>query len=298
VIPAQERYPKRFVDVRGVRMAYVEEGAGDPIVLLHGNPSSSYQWRNVIPHLSGLGRCIAPDLVGMGDSAKLPHSGPRSYRLVEHRAYLDSLLEQLGVTERVTLVLHDWGSALGFDWAYRHQDAVRAVAYMEAFVETIDSWDDWPPEAVAFFTAIRSEAGEQLVLEENLFVEQVLPSEVLRGLTAEERAVYRRPYLEPGESRRPTLTWPREVPVAGQPADVHDIVRAYGAWLAASDIPKLFVEAVPGVMFESHRAFARSWSQQQHVTVRAGHFVPEDAPDEVGAAIAAWLGSLRGATRR
>ncbi len=289
MISAEERYPKRFLDVRGLRMAYVDEGVGDPIVLLHGNPSSSYQWRNVIPNLIGLGRCIAPDLVGMGDSAKLPDSGPGSYRLVEHRAYLDALLEQLDVRERVTLVLHDWGSALGFDWAYRHAGSVRAIAYMEAFVATIDSWDDWPPEAVAFFTAIRSEAGERLVLEENLFVEQVLPSEVLRGLTEDELAVYRRPYLKPGESRRPTLTWPREVPVAGEPRDVHDIVRAYGDWLSRSDLPKLFVEAVPGVMFESHRAFARSWPRQSRVTVPAGHFVPEDAPDEIGTAIATWL---------
>ena len=218
MVSSEERYPKRFVEVHGVPMAYVDEGAGDPIVLLHGNPSSSYQWRNVIPYLSGLGRCIAPDLVGMGDSGKLPDSGPDSYRLVEHRAYLDALLEALDVRDRVTLVLHDWGSALGFDWAYRHQSSVRAIAYMEAFVATIDTWDDWPPEAVAFFRAIRSAAGEELVLEQNLFIEQVLPSEVLRGLTEEEMAVYRRPYLEPGESRRPTLTWPRQVPVAGEPS--------------------------------------------------------------------------------
>jgi len=296
MVSSEERYPKRFVEVHGVPMAYVDEGAGDPIVLLHGNPSSSYQWRNVIPYLSGLGRCIAPDLVGMGDSGKLPGSGPDSYRLVEHRAYLDALLEALDVRNRVTLVLHDWGSALGFDWAYRHQSAVRAIAYMEAFVATIDTWDDWPPEAVAFFRAIRSAAGEELVLQQNLFVEQVLPSEVLHGLTEEEMAVYRRPYLDPGESRRPTLTWPREVPVAGEPSDVHDIVRSYGAWLASSDVPKMFVEAVPGVMFESHRAFARSWPRQEHVTVTAGHVVPEDAPDEVGSAIASWLRGLPAAT--
>jgi len=200
------------------------------------------------------------------------------------------------VRDRVTLVLHDWGSALGFDWAYRHQSSVQAIAHMEAFVATIDTWDDWPPEAVAFFRAIRSAAGEELVLEQNLFIEQVLPSEVLRGLTEEEMGVYRRPYLEPGESRRPTLTWPRQVPVAGEPSDVHDIVRTYGAWLASSDVPKLFVEAVPGVMFESHRAFARSWPRQAHVTVAAGHVVPEDAPGEVGSAIASWLRGLPAAT--
>ena len=292
MIPAEERYPKRFAEVHGLRMAYVDEGAGDPIVLLHGNPSSSYQWRNVIPYLTDLGRCIAPDLIGMGDSAKLPDRGPGSYLLAEHRAYLDALLEQLEVRDRVTLVLHDWGSALGFDWAYRHPDAMRGIAYMEAFVATIPSWDDWPPEAIAFFRAIRSERGEAMVLDDNLFVEQVLPSEVLRGLTEAELAVYRRPYLRPGEDRRPTLSWPRQVPVAGEPPEVAEVVERYAAWLAESPVPKLFVEAVPGVMFESHRAVARGWPAQRHVTLPAGHFVPEDVPDELGAAIAAWLRTL------
>ena len=214
---AEERYQKRFVEIGGLEMAYVEEGAGDPIVLLHGNPSSSYQWRNVIPHLTGLGRCIAPDLIGMGDSAKLSGSGPESYRLVEHRKFLDALLETLDVSERVTLVLHDWGSALGFDWAYRNPSAVRGIAYMEAFVATIDSWSDWPAEGVAMFQAIRSDAGEAMVLGQNFFVEKVLPTEVLRGLSEAEMKVYRRPYLDPGESRRPTLSWPRQVPVSREP---------------------------------------------------------------------------------
>ena len=292
MISAEERYPKRFAEVNGLRVAYVDEGAGDPIVLLHGNPSSSYQWRNVIPYLTGLGRCIAPDLIGMGDSAKLPDSGPGSYSLAEHRAYLDALLEQLGVRDRVTLVLHDWGSALGFDWAYRHQEALRGIAYMEAFVATIPSWADWPPEAIAFFQAIRSKQGEAMVLDDNLFVEQVLPTEVLRGLTEAEMSVYRRPYLRPGEDRRPTLSWPRQVPVDGQPSEVVEIVERYAAWLAETPVPKLFVEAVPGVMFEGHRAVARTWPAQQHRTVRAGHVVPEDAPDELGTAIADWLRRL------
>jgi haloalkane dehalogenase len=243
MISAEERYRKRYVEVRGLEMAYVEAGGGDPIVLLHGNPSSSYEWRNVIPYLTGLGRCIAPDLIGMGDSAKLPNSGPGSYRLVEHRAYLNALLEALGVRDRVTLVLHDWGSALGFDWAYRHQFSVRGIAYMEAFVAPIDSWIDWPEDAVALFQALRSPAGETMVLEDNFFIEKVLPGGTLRGLSEAEMAVYRRPYLEPGEPRRPTLTWPRQIPVAGEPRDVHDIICHYGEWLAGSDVPKLFVEA-------------------------------------------------------
>jgi haloalkane dehalogenase len=196
------------------------------------------------------------------------------------------------VDERVTLVVHDWGSALGFDWAYRHRSAIRGIAYMEAFVAPINSWSDWPEQAVAMFQAIRSAAGEQMVLEKNFFVEQVLPAEVLRGLSEQEMAVYRHPYLEPGESRRPTLAWPREVPVEGQPRDVHDIIRDYGQWLATAGIPKLFIEAVPGAMFAAHRDTARSWPNQTHITVAAGHIVPEDAPDEIGTAVASWLQKL------
>ncbi len=289
MISAEERYPKRHVTISGLQMAYVEEGVGDPIVFLHGNPSSSYEWRNVIPYLAGLGRCVAPDLIGMGDSDKLPDSGPGSYRLVEHRKFLDAFLNTLNVRERVTLVLHDWGSALGFDWAYRHPDQVRAIAYMEAFVAPIESWDDWPEEAVATFQALRSDAGEQWVLQDNFFIEQVLPTEVLRDLTSEEMAVYRRPYLEPGESRRPTLTWPREVPVAGEPEDVHDIITTYAAWLSSADVPKLFIEAQPGAMFRAHREVARSWPHQTHLTVTGGHFLIEDVPDPIGTAISDWL---------
>jgi haloalkane dehalogenase len=292
VIPSAERYPKQRVEVLGLEMAYVDEGQGDPVVLLHGNPSSSYEWRNVIPYLTDLGRCIAPDLIGMGDSDKLPHSGPGAYRFVEHRAYLQAFLEAVGVRDRVTFVLHDWGSALGFDWAYRHPGAVRGIAYMEAFVAPVGSWDDWPEAAVALFQRIRSEAGEEMVLDRNFFVEEVLPTEVLRGLTHEEMAVYRRPYLEPGESRRPTLTFPREVPVAGEPADVHEAITSYARWLATADVPKLFIEAVPGVMFDEHRALAGSWPHQQHLTVPGSHVVPEDSPDEIGRAVADWLRDL------
>jgi haloalkane dehalogenase len=290
---AKERYSKHKIKIHGLQMAYVDEGKGDPIVLLHGNPSSSYEWRNVIPHLVGLGRCIAPDLIGMGDSDKLPASGPYSYRLVEHRKYLDAFLEALNIQSRVTLVLHDWGSALGFDWAYRHQHAVAAIAYMESFVKPIDSWDEWPEGAVELFQTIRSDKGEEMVLEQNFVLENFLPAGVLRKLTDAEMAVYRRPYLQPGESRRPTLTWPREIPVAGKPKDVHDIIHNYGKWLASSDIPKLFIEAIPGAMFQSHRDFAKSWPNQTHLVIRGSHFVQEDSPDETGAAIAAWLQKLR-----
>ncbi|MFQ5516373.1 MAG: haloalkane dehalogenase, partial [Acidimicrobiia bacterium] len=204
-------------------MAYVEEGAGDPIVFLHGNPTSSYLWRNIIPHLVDRGRCIAPDLIGMGDSDKLPESGPSSYRFVDHRRFLDGLLQKLGVADRVTFVIHDWGSALGFDWGNRHRGAVRGFAYMEALVRPV-SWEDWPEAARGVFQGLRSDAGEGMVLDNNVFVERVLPGSTLARIADEHMEVYRRPYVEPGEARRPTLTWPREIPIDGHPADTHQIV--------------------------------------------------------------------------
>src|ERR1700747_3465380 len=234
MIAATSRYKKQRKQVLGREMAYVEAGQGDPIVLLHGNPTSSYLWRNVMPHLEHLGRCIAPDLIGMGDSEKLSNSGPGSYRFVEHRRYLDALLEALDVRERVTLVVHDWGSGLGFDWANRHREAVKGIAYMEAIVRP-QGWDHWDVMNMRpFLQALRSEAGEKMVLEENFFIEKILPGAVLPPVAAEEMAQYRRPFAEPGEGRRPTLTFPREIPIEGEPADVNAIVNAYAEWLATS----------------------------------------------------------------
>ena len=291
-ISADERYEKKTVTVKGKAMAYVETGEGSPIVFLHGNPTSSYLWRNVIPHLEGQGRCIAPDLIGMGDSEKLEDSGPDRYRFVEHREYLDGLLEAVGVTDDVTLVIHDWGSALGFDWANRHRDAVRGIAYMEAIVRPV-SWEQWPDAARGVFQGFRSEAGESMVLEGNVFVERVLPGSVLRGLTDEEMAVYRRPFTEAGESRRPTLTWPRQIPIEGEPADVVAIVDTYGQWLAASDVPKLFVNADPGaILIGEQREFCRSWPNQTEVTVKGSHFIQEDSPDEIGQAVSEWRAKI------
>lgn len=273
-------------------MAYVEEGQGDPIVLIHGNPTSSFLWRDVIPHLTGLGRCIAPDLIGMGDSDPLPNPGPGSYRFVEHRHYLDGLLEALGVTANVTLVVHDWGSGLGFDWANRHRQAVKAIAYMEAIVTPV-TWEDWPDDARRIFQAMRSPAGEEIVLEKNVFVERILPASVLDPLPEEVMAEYRRPFAEPGERRRPTLTWPREIPIDGEPADMVGIVDGYSTWLAGSDVPKLFVNAEPGsILVGRQREACRTWPNQQEVTVRGSHFVQEDSGDEIGRAIAAWLSGL------
>src|SRR5262249_11285215 len=235
MISAAFSYQKQRRRVLDREMAYVEIGEGDPIVLLHGNPTSSYLWRNVLPHLQPLGRCVAPDLLGMGDSDKLPGSGPGSYRFVEHRRYLDALLEALDVRDRVTFVVHDWGSALGFDWACRHREAVTGIAYMEAIVRP-QGWDHWDNMNMRpLLEALRSEAGEAMVLQDNFFIEKILPGAILRTLSAGEMAEYRRPFAEPGEGRRPTLTWPREIPIDGDPADVTAIVAAYADWLAASD---------------------------------------------------------------
>lgn len=292
MISAKQRYPKKSVEVDGRRIAYVEAGAGDPIVLQHGNPTSSYLWRNIIPHLEGLGRCIAMDLVGMGDSEKLPDSGPASYTFVEHRRYFDGFLDAVGVGERVTFVIHDWGSALGFDWANRHRDAVKGIAYMEAIIQPL-TWTQWPEASRKLFQAFRSPAGEQMVLEANTFVERVLPGSVLRGLTEEEMDVYRRPFRESGEARRPTLTWPRQLPIEGEPADVCEIVQAYADWLAGSDVPKLLVSAEPGaILVDEQRELCRGWPNQREVTVKGCHFIQEDAPDEIGQAIAAWYAGL------
>jgi haloalkane dehalogenase len=294
MISAAFPYQKQRRRVLGREMAYVEVGKGDPIVLLHGNPTSSYLWRNVLPYLQPRGRCIAPDLIGMGDSDKLPDSGPGSYRFVEHRRYLDALLEALDVHERVTLVVHDWGSALGFDWANRHREGVKGIAYMEAIVGP-QSWDHWDKFGMRpALQALRSEAGEGMVLRDNFFIEQILPKAILRPLATEEMAEYRRPFAEPGERRRPTLTWPRQIPIEGEPADVVAIAAAYADWLAKSNVPKLFLKAEPGGILASPAMVdsVRKWPEQTEVTVAGVHFVQEDSPDEIGRAVADWMGTL------
>ncbi len=284
-ISAADPYSRRHARVLDTEMAYVDTGQGDPVVFLHGNPTSSYLWRNVIPHVEPEGRCLAPDLVGMGDSGKAPAG---SYRFVDHARYLDAWLDTLGLGNNVTLVMHDWGSALGFHWARRHPERVGGLVYMEALVRPV-TWEEWPETARKIFQAMRSPAGEEMVLQKNVFVERILPASVLRGLTEEEMAVYRRPYREPGEARRPTLTWPREIPVGGEPADVVAIADAYARWLAGSDIPKLFINADPGIILTgAQREFCRRWPNQREITVRGSHFIQEDSPAEIGQAIAAF----------
>jgi len=288
-ISAELPYRKRRVPVLGRMMAVVEVGEGDPIVLLHGNPTSSYIWRNVIPHIQALGRCIAPDLIGMGDSDKLPDSGPGSYTFKEHRRHLDEMLDALDVRENVTLVVHDWGSALGFDWACRHPESVRAIAYLEALVRPT-SWVEFPDRARELFQALRSPAGETMVLEQNFFVEQVLPGGVLRTLTDEEMEWYRGPFAGPGEDRRPTLSWARQIPIDCEPADVADIVQRYADWLSRSSVPKLFINGEPGLVLTGPgRDFCRTWPCQREVAVPGLHFLQEDSPGDIGRAIADWV---------
>jgi haloalkane dehalogenase len=282
---------KKTVRVLGATMSYVETGSGHPIVLLHGNPTSSFLWRKVIPYLAPLGRCIAPDLIGMGDSAKTS-SGVDGYRFKYHREYLEAFLELIGVRDQVTLVCHDWGGALGFDWGRRHPDSVRGVAYMETIVTPL-TWDDWPEAARPIFQSMRSDKGEEIVLKKNVFVERILPTSVLDPLSEETMTVYRAPYRVAGESRRPTLTWPREIPIEGIPADVTSIVEASQAWLEGSPVPKLFINAEPGsILVGRQREVCRRWPNQTEVTVRGLHFIQEDSGSQIGKTIAGWLQAL------
>ena len=282
-------YQKQFAQVMGKKIAYLEAGSGEPIVLLHGNPTSSFLWRNVIPELEGSGRVIVPDLIGHGDSEKLPATeGPERYSFEVAYQYLDGLLTELGVRSNVTLVIHDWGSGLGFHWARNHPDAVRGIAYMEGIVCPV-SWEDWPESARGIFKGFRSEKGEDLVLNRNMFVEAVLPSSVIRDLSEAEMAAYRAPFQTP-DDRQPTLNWPRQIPIDGEPAHMVALVEDYGSFMATSDMPKLFINAEPGsILVGPAREFCRSWPNQVEVTVKGLHFIQEDSPAEIGQAIAAWL---------
>jgi haloalkane dehalogenase len=281
---------KKTVDVHDVPMAYHERGEGRPVLFLHGNPTSSYLWRDVLPELEGLGRLIAPDLIGMGDSAKLPNPGPDTYRFTTHRDYLGGFIDKvIGRTDSIVLVVHDWGSALGFDWANHHRGRVRGIAYMEGIVRPIVAWEEWSASATPIFQGFRSDKGESMILERNMFVERVLPGSVLRKLTEAEMAEYRRPYLAPGD-RWPTLTWPRQIPIAGEPAEVVRIAAEYSQWMAANDIPKLFVNAEPGaILIGAPRDFCRSWKNQTEVTVAGSHFIQEDSGPAIGRAVAGWM---------
>ncbi|MBV1933310.1 MAG: haloalkane dehalogenase [Parvibaculaceae bacterium] len=290
------QHPKKSVavTVNGItkNMTYVEMGEGDPILFQHGNPTSSYLWRNIMPHLKDQGRCIAPDLIGMGDSDKLDNSGPDRYTFAEHAAWLDAFLDIVIPTGKLTLVIHDWGSALGFNWANRNRDRVKGITYMEAIVKPM-AWDEFSQDARPVFEGFRSPAGEEMVLTKNVFVEAVLPGSVLRGLTEDEMKVYRRPFANEGEDRRPTLTWPRQIPLGGEPADVVALVDDYAKWMAQNDVPKLFVDAEPGaILIGKQRDFCLGWKNQHTLTVKGSHFIQEDSPHEIGAAISDWFKTL------
>lgn len=288
MISGKFNYKKKVQSVMDKHIAYVEEGEGDPILLLHGNPTSSYLWRNVIPELAGLGRVIVPDLIGQGDSEKLPAAdGPGRYSFQVVYDYLDGLLQAIGANQNITLVVHDWGSALGFYWAQQHQTAVRGIAYMEGIVCPL-SWDDWPEAARGIFKGFRSDKGEELVLQRNMFIEQVLPSSVIRDLTEEEMSHYRSWAQQP-DDRQPTLNWPRQIPIEGEPAAMVELVDSYGNWMANNHIPKLFINAEPGSILTGRpREFCRSWLNQTEVMVAGSHFIQEDSPVEIGRAIAQW----------
>ena len=287
-ISAVDLHPRRRIEVLDSEISYVDVGHGDPIIFLHGNPTSSYLWRNIIPHVKDFGRCLAPDLIGMGQSRPSP-SG--AYRFTDHARYLDAWLEKLGLVSNVTLVLHDWGSALGFYRASRHPEQIRAIAYMESIVAP-RRWEDFPQGRDKLFRALRSEEGERMVLEENFFIETVLPKSIIRQLSKDEMDAYRKPF-ERREARLPTLVWPRELPIEGEPSDVIAIVQSYGAWLARSQTPKLFINAEPGALLTGRlRDICRTWPNQQEVTVKGIHYVQEDSPAEIGAALRGFLETL------
>jgi haloalkane dehalogenase len=286
-ISTEETSYRKYVPVLDSQMAYVDVGVGDPIVFLHGNPTPSFLWRNIIPYLLPYGRCLAPDYVGMGNSGPAPNG---SYRFVDHRRYLDAWFDALGLTRNVILIVHDWGSALGFDWARRHPDRVKAIVYMEGIVRPFRSWDEWPDATRAFFQAQRSEQGEELILKKNLFIEYLLP---LRHVAPEAMEVYRRHFRNPGPSRQPMLTWTRELPIAGEPADVVALVEAYAKWLSTSPLPKLFVDAEPaGFLIGAQREFCRAWPNQATVLVKGSHFLQEETPDAVGEASARFVSKV------
>ena len=281
-------FPKKYVTVLGKRMAYCEIGEGNPIVFQHGNPTSSYLWRNIMPHLETHGRCIAIDLIGMGDSEKLEDSGDNTYSYHIQKKYFDACLQELGIHENITLVIHDWGSALGFHWAQEHPSQVKGICYMEGIVMPL-TWEDWNQDAKGIFQGFRSEAGTEMILRKNLFIEAVLPGSIIRDLSTEEMDEYRRPFINELD-RRPTLDWPRHIPIDNHPKDICEIVQSYGEWMSVNEIPKLFINAEPGaILTGQQREFCRTWKNQTEITVSGSHFIQEDSPHEIGSAICEWL---------
>ena len=283
---------KKKISIDGKEIAYHQQGSGEPIVFLHGNPTSSYLWRNITPYLHDQASCISMDLIGMGDSDKLDNPDTNSYRFEEHFYYVEKAIKALTNNEKITLVVHDWGSALGFHWSYKHPELIKGIAYMEAIVKEM-TWDDWDKNAKSIFQGFRSDAGEDLVLEKNYFIEKVLPGSIIRTLDADEMNEYRRPFLSSGEDRRPTLSWPREIPIEGEPGNVCQIVNEYAELMKTNNIPKLFINAEPGAITTGKiRDFCRSWKNQTQVTVKGIHFIQEDSPEEIGKSLSKWYKEL------
>ena len=288
---SEKELEKKFVEVLGKKMAYHERGEGNPIVFQHGNPTSSYLWRNIIPHLENQGRCIAIDLIGMGDSEKLEDQGENTYSYHVQKRYFDACLKELNIDNNVIFVIHDWGSSLGFNWSFENKNSVKGICYMEAIVQNL-IWDSWPDDATSIFQGFRSEAGEDLILNKNLFIEGVLPSAIIRDLSEKEMTVYRKPFLNELE-RRPTLDWPRQIPINGEPEKVCAIVEKYSGWMSENEIPKLFINAEPGsILVGKQRKFCRTWKNQKEVTVKGTHFIQEDSPHEIGQEIAKWVKAI------
>jgi haloalkane dehalogenase len=282
---------KNMKTILGKQMAYYDEGQGTPIFFLHGNPTSSYLWRNVVTELDGCGRRIAPDMIGMGDSEKLADPGPKTYTFEAHRTYLWSLIDELvGPSERIVMVVHDWGSALGFNWAYSHPNRVAGIAYMESIVSPYTWWNEWSQSSIPLFQGFRSDKGEEMILDQNMFVERILFGSIMRELSEKEKAEYRRPFLK-REDRWPTLSWPRQLPIEGEPAHIVDMVDIYSKWMVANEIPKLFINGDPGaILHGARREFCRGWKNQDEVTVKGRHFLQEDSGPEIGRCIRSWLG--------
>ncbi|MFQ5662797.1 MAG: haloalkane dehalogenase [Terriglobia bacterium] len=295
-MPAKENisaafpFKANYVQVHGSKMHYVDEGSGDPILFLHGNPTSSYLWRNIIPYLTFKARCLAPDLIGMGKSDK----PALEYRFFDHVKYIEGFINKLEL-KNLTLVVHDWGSALGFHYAARHQDHIKAMAFMEAILLPAPGWEVFPENFTGIFQAFRTpEVGWDLIVNKNMFVERILPAAVVRGLTDEEMNHYREPFKQP-ESRKPLWRWPNEIPIAGEPADVVTAVAAYSDKLRQSEWPKLLFHASPGAIL---RAAMVEWCRanlKNLKTVDVGegiHFLQEDHPHRIGAELASWYDSL------
>ena len=286
------KYTKKYKDIKNSKMAFIDEGSGDTFLFLHGNPTSPFLWRNIAPHVEDIGRIVIPDLIGMGDSDKLEGVDNPGYKYHGQYSYLTALMDELDLGNNIHLIIHDWGSAMGFQFARENKDRIKSITYMEAIVMPL-TWDQWPDPATKIFGLFRSEAGEELVLEKNFFVERILLADSSTGYTEEEKSEYIRPFINPGEDRRPTLTWPRQIPLDGEPSEVVEEVRLNAEFHKESDIPKLFINADPGsILIGDQREFARSWKNQTEITVKGNHFIQEDSSEEIGAALRNFVKSL------